>query len=257
MLAKSREFPASISLQRCATATELKHGSDLLEAAIVAEARKVVATFKGEGKAVVPCVRVGLSLTDMVDIAQGTGSILAHFSCASDKSTSRGSSGGGANGNGAPCIRSSSGNIPQSCTPGRKRLPVDENKRRANSKQAKIGFFVDRLPRGGVVNASRLEEQEVRSRGDGGSLLGKNCEVYTNQEILRCDREGCGITFMDFDQWQSHHDMHLAQEFQRMENNASLARTTETSPQSLRTKSGPTKITSFFSSSFSTQKGCL
>ena len=249
MLAKSRDFPASISLQRYATKAELKHGSDLLEAAILAEALKVVATFKREGKAVVPCVRVGLSLTDMVDIAQGTGSILAHFSCAADQSASSGGSGGGANGN-------SSSNTTQSCIPGRKRLTIDENRRRTNPKQAKIGTFVDRLPRGRVGDASRLKEQEVRSRGDGCSLLGKNSEVYTN-EILRCDREGCGITFTDFDQWQSHHDMHLAQEFQRMENLENASARTEISPQSLRTKSGPTKITSFFSSSLSTQKGCL
>ena len=61
-------------------------------------------------------------------------------------------------------------------------------------------------------------------------------------DVLRCDREGCGLTFLDFDRWQEHLDEHVAKELQADERRKEQQQIKK--PPSPR---GGQKITEFFS----------
>ena len=76
MLSRSMAFPRNSPLTPSTLSV-----SERLEAQILAQALKLVDGLKSEGKAVVPCFRIGIALTDMIYIAQGTGSIASHFRC--------------------------------------------------------------------------------------------------------------------------------------------------------------------------------
>jgi DNA polymerase eta len=189
MLSRSMAFPRNSPLTPSTLSV-----SERLEAQILAQALKLVDGLKSEGKAVVPCFRIGIALTDMIYIAQGTGSIASHFRCSAS---------------------------------------ADSNIQR--KEEAEEDWEDDEREK-------QHQHQHQHRHRHLGNYEGEAEYSADVSDVLRCDREGCGLTFLDFDRWQEHLDEHVAKELQADERRKEQQQIKK--PPSPR---GGQKITEFFS----------